>query len=69
MLRVGKPDTAKARSASLSNVFARYADCMLAQISQSTACNAIHSIEQRTAKWIVAAMELTDGDDVAPLDP
>jgi len=35
---------------------ARYADCMLAQIFQSTACNAIHSIEQRTAKWIISAM-------------
>jgi CRP-like cAMP-binding protein len=45
-------------------VFARYADCMLAQMFQSTACNAIHSIEQRTAKWIVSAMERTDGDTV-----
>ena len=48
-------------------MFARYADCMLAQMFQSTACNAIHSIEQRTAKWIISAMERTDGDDVVPL--
>ena len=40
---------------------------MLAQIFQSTACNAIHSIEQRTAKWIISAMERTDGDDIVPL--
>ena len=52
---------------SLRNVFARYADCMLAQMFQSTACNAIHSIEQRTAKWIISAMERTDGDEVVPL--
>src|SRR6478609_2185544 len=32
-----------------------------------TACNAIHSIEQRTAKWIISAMERTDGEDVVPL--
>ena len=51
----------------LANIFARYADCLLAQIFQSTACNAIHSIEQRTAKWIISAMERTDGDDVVPL--
>ena len=57
----------KTKSATLRNVFARYADCMLAQIFQSTACNAIHSIEQRTAKWIISAMERTDGDDVVPL--
>jgi DNA-binding transcriptional regulator YhcF (GntR family) len=66
-LPVAKLDAAKARSATLSNVFARYADCMLAQMFQSTACNAIHSIEQRTAKWIVSAMERADGDDVVPL--
>ena len=66
-LPVSKLDAAKARSRTLSNVFARYADCMLAQIFQSTACNAIHSIEQRTAKWIISAMERTDGDDVVPL--
>jgi DNA-binding transcriptional regulator YhcF (GntR family) len=66
-LPIGKLDAAKTRSATLRNVFARYADCMLAQIFQSTACNAIHSIEQRTAKWILSAMERTEGDDVVPL--
>jgi len=66
-LRVSKLDAAKATSATLSNVFSRYADCMLAQIFQSTACNAIHSIEQRTAKWILSAMERTDGSDIVPL--
>ena len=66
-LQVGKLDAAKAKSPALRNVFVRYADCMLAQIFQSTACNAIHSIEQRTAKWIVSAMERTDGDNTVPL--
>jgi DNA-binding transcriptional regulator YhcF (GntR family) len=66
-LHVGKLDAAKTKSATLRNVFARYADCMLAQIFQSTACNAIHSIEQRTAKWIISAMERTDGDETVPL--
>jgi DNA-binding transcriptional regulator YhcF (GntR family) len=66
-LNVGKLDAAKMKSPTLRNVFARYADCMLAQIFQATACNAIHSIEQRTAKWIIAAMERTDGDGVVPL--
>jgi len=51
----------------LSDVFARYADCLLAQIFQSTACNAIHSIEQRAAKWIVSAMERTNEDAIVPL--
>jgi hypothetical protein len=66
-LPVNKLDAAKSKSPSLSNIFARYADCMLAQIFQSTACNAIHSIEQRTAKWIISAMERHDGGDTVPL--
>jgi hypothetical protein len=61
-LRVASLEAAKAKSRSLGNLFARYADCMLAQVFQSTACNAIHSIEQRTAKWILAARERTDSD-------
>ena len=66
-LHVGKLDAAKTQSKTLRNVFARYADCMLAQIFQSTACNAIHSIEQRTAKWIISAMERTEDADMVPL--
>src|SRR5437870_3655391 len=66
-LSVGKLDAAKSKSRTLNNIFARYADCMLAQIFQATACNAIHSIEQRTAKWIISAMERTNREDVVPL--
>ncbi|UPK35689.1 Crp/Fnr family transcriptional regulator [Bradyrhizobium sp. 186] len=66
-IHVGKLEAAKLRSISLRHVFARYADCLLAQIFQSTACNAIHSIEQRTAKWILAAMERTGDENSVPL--
>jgi hypothetical protein len=66
-LPIGRLEAAKAKSATLRNIFARYADCMLAQMFQSTACNAIHSIEQRTAKWIISAMERTNGADSVPL--
>ncbi|MDE5444998.1 helix-turn-helix domain-containing protein [Bradyrhizobium sp. CSA207] len=66
-IHVGKLEAAKQRSVSLRNIFARYADCMLAQIFQSTACNATHSIERRTAKWILAAMERTGDESSVPL--
>ena len=66
-LPVSKLEAAKQTSPSLRNVFARYADCLMAQMFQSTACNAIHTIEQRTAKWIISAMERTDGDGIVPL--
>jgi hypothetical protein len=65
-LPVARLQAAKAQSASLRSLFTRYADCLLAQVFQSTACNAIHSIEQRAAKWIIAAMDRT-GDHTVPL--
>lgn len=57
---------AKDQSMSFRRLFTRYADCLMAQMFQSSACNAIHSIEQRTAKWILAAMDRT-GNHVVPL--
>ena len=66
-IHVAKLEAAKLMSKSLRNIFARYADCLLAQIFQSTACNAIHSIEHRTAKWIISAMERTDDNHTVPL--
>src|SRR5688572_9056822 len=65
-LRLDLLEVAKSKSASLDGMFARYADCMLAQMVQAAACNATHSIEQRTAKWITSAMERT-GDTIVPL--
>jgi biotin operon repressor len=59
-------DAAKAESPAIHNLFARYADCLMAQIFQSVACNAAHTIEQRAAKWLLAAMERT-GDARLPL--
>lgn len=55
----------KMRSPALRHLFARYADCLLAQIFQSVACNAVHTIEQRTARWILAAVDRTGGRDVS----
>jgi CRP-like cAMP-binding protein len=65
-LSVARLETAKSRSPTLANTFARYGDCLLAQTLQSTACNAAHSIEQRAAKWILATMDRTQRD-VVPL--
>jgi len=64
-LRVGALEAAKMQSPTLRNLFARYADCMVAQLFQSAACNAIHTIEQRAAKWIIAAMDRTGDERVA----
>jgi hypothetical protein len=50
-------EQAQQRSATLPEVLTRYADCQFAQLLQTAACNAAHSIEQRAAKWIMSVHE------------
>lgn len=47
----------KATSGHMRNLFCRYSDYLLAQIMQSAACNSFHSIEQRTARWLLTAQD------------
>ncbi|MFL1461024.1 Crp/Fnr family transcriptional regulator [Roseococcus sp. DSY-14] len=52
-------EAAKQRAPALAHVFARYADCLLAQVFQGVACNAAHTIGQRAARWLLAARDRT----------
>ena len=52
-------EAVKLKSIALRHWFARYSDCLLAQAFQSAACNARHTIVERTAKWLLAAAERT----------
>jgi hypothetical protein len=54
-------ENAKLESISLRHWFSRYSDCLMAQVFQTAACNATHTISQRTAKWLLAAVARTDG--------
>src|SRR5690606_12164014 len=44
-------EEAKLDSLPLRHWFSRYSDCLIAQIFQTAACNATHTIIQRTSKW------------------
>lgn len=57
-------DRLKRDSEAIAHLFARYADCLMAQVFQSIACNAVHTIEHRAAKWLSAAVERTGSHDV-----
>ncbi|MEE4451532.1 Crp/Fnr family transcriptional regulator [Novosphingobium resinovorum] len=65
-LRIATRDleAAKERSPAVAHLFARYADCVMAQVFQSIACNAVHTIEQRAAKWLSAAVDRIGRNDV-----
>lgn len=56
-------ELAKLDSISLRHWFSRYSDCLLAQVFQTAACNATHTISQRTAKWLLATIARTNGSE------
>jgi hypothetical protein len=54
----------KLDSITLRHWFSRYSDCLLAQIFQTAACNATHTIVQRTAKWLLAGLARTGSSEL-----
>lgn len=57
-------DEAKDRSKTLRDLFARYADALLAQVLQSVACNALHTIEQRYGRWLLMTQDRVGGTEL-----
>ncbi|MCB2047393.1 MAG: Crp/Fnr family transcriptional regulator [Novosphingobium sp.] len=64
--RIAIPDLDRAKHdfIGIRYLFDRYADCLMAQVFQSIACNAIHTIEQRAAKWLIAAVDRTGQHEI-----
>ena len=52
------------RHASLRRALYLYAQGFVTQISQSTACNRLHSAEQRLARWLLICRDRTGNDDL-----
>jgi CRP-like cAMP-binding protein len=50
-------EDAKHRSPFIANLFCRFSDYLLAQVMQSVACNAFHSIPERAARWLLHAQD------------
>jgi CRP-like cAMP-binding protein len=50
-------EDAKKRSSFISNLFCRFSDYLLAQVMQSAACNAFHTIPERAARWLLHAQD------------
>jgi len=48
---------AKQASKGIRDLFVRYADCLLAQVLQSVACNAAHTIELRCLRWLLTRQD------------
>lgn len=48
---------AKRSSHAIRDLFVRYSDCLLSQLLQSVACNAVHPLEQRTLRWLLTLQD------------
>jgi CRP-like cAMP-binding protein len=48
----------------LRRITLRYLQAYLSQVSQSVACNRLHSIEQRFARWILISHDRVPGDEL-----
>jgi CRP-like cAMP-binding protein len=50
-------EEAKKHSPFITNLFCRFSDYLLAEVMQSVACNAFHSIPERAARWLLHAQD------------
>jgi CRP-like cAMP-binding protein len=58
-------EQAKVSSIALRHWLARYSDCLIAQVFQTAVCNGKHTIRQRTAKLLLAALARTGEREIA----
>ena len=54
------------KSETLRNLMASYSEALLAQVQQTAACNALHAMESRLARWLLQTRDRID-TDVLPL--
>jgi len=50
------------RRGAFYELLTRYSQALVGFIMQSTACNAVHSVEQRLARWLLMAQDRMGGD-------
>ena len=47
----------------MERIFLRYAMALFNQVAQSVACNRLHSLEERCARWLLITHDRVDGDE------
>lgn len=52
-----------ATSDSISRILLRFALAFFNQVAQSVACNRLHSLEERCARWLLITHDRVDGDE------
>jgi CRP-like cAMP-binding protein len=52
------------RNKALRDTMLRYTQAFIAQISQTAACNSLHKIERRLARWLLEVHDRVEGDEL-----
>ncbi|MBW4680851.1 MAG: Crp/Fnr family transcriptional regulator [Microcoleus vaginatus WJT46-NPBG5] len=52
------------RNKELRDLMLRYTQALIAQISQTTACNRLHVLEQRFARWLLESQSRVESDEL-----
>src|SRR4051794_260984 len=55
--------SARRANAVVGKVLDLYTEAHLIQVAQTAACNRLHSLEQRLARWLLAIHDRVDGDE------
>lgn len=50
------------RNPDLRTIMLRYTQAFIAQLSQTTACNSLHKLEQRLARWVLESHDRVEGN-------
>lgn len=53
------------RNKDLRDVMLRYTQAFIAQLSQTTACNSLHKLEQRLARWLLEVHDRLEKDELS----
>jgi CRP-like cAMP-binding protein len=64
VIPVASFQAAVAQSDRIRNLVLRYKETLLAQVQQTAACNALHHLEERLARWLLQALDRTDGSNL-----
>jgi len=63
-IETARIEVAKQRSLVVRDLFARYADALLAQVMQSVVCSAFHPMRQRLARWLLTTQDRIASDEL-----
>jgi CRP-like cAMP-binding protein len=64
VMPVASFQAAVAQSDRIRNLILRYKEALLGQVQQTAACNALHELEERLARWLLQALDRSDSSNL-----